>query len=133
MLRYVQKCSDSRFQLLTPLDFSSDPFSVEHLHPTSKGGTDDLENLALACQGCNGFKSTKTEAFDEISHTTAQLYNPRKDIWDEHFVWNEDFTEIIGKTAKGRVTIKVLKLNRQRVKNLRRVLVIVGEHPPKRK
>lgn len=60
-----------------------------------------------------------------------QLYNPRKDIWSEHFVLNEEFTEIIGKTAKGRVTIKVLKLNRQRVVNLRRILILAGEHPPK--
>jgi hypothetical protein len=90
-----------------------------------------LENLALACQGCNGHKSTKTEAVDTISRTTAIFYNPRKDSWNEHFVWTEDFTEIIGKTAKGRVTIKVLKLNHQRVMNLRRILVLAGEHPPK--
>ncbi|MDQ3750704.1 MAG: HNH endonuclease [Acidobacteriota bacterium] len=114
----------------SPLEFSSDPFSVEHISPISKGGTDDLGNLALACQGCNGHKSTKTEAFDAISQTTATFYNPRKDMWDEHFVWSEDFAEIIGKTAKGRVTIKVLKLNRQRVMNLRRVLILAGEHPP---
>ena len=114
----------------SPLEFSSDPFSVEHIFPISKGGTDNLENLALACQGCNGHKSTKTEAFDEISQTTAIFYNPRKDVWNEHFVWSEDFTEIIGKTAKGRVTVEVLKLNRQRVKNLRRVLILAGEHPP---
>jgi len=51
-------------------------------------------------------------------------------VWSEHFVWSEDFTEIIGKTAKGRATIKTLKLNRQRVINLRRVLIFAGEHPP---
>ncbi len=114
----------------SPLEFSSDPFSVEHIFPISKGGTDDLENLALACQGCNGHKYTKTEAFDVISQTTATFYNPRKDVWNEHFVWSEDFTEIIGKTAKGRATIKTLKLNRQRIMNLRRVLILAGEHPP---
>ncbi len=116
---------------LSPLEFSSDPFSVEHIYPISKGGTNDLENLALACQGCNGSKSTKTEGFDAISQTTAQFYNPRQDVWSEHFAWNEDFTELIGKTAKGRVTIKVLKLNRRRVMNLRRILVLAGEPPPK--
>ncbi len=114
----------------SPLEFSPDPFSVEHIFPISKGGTDDLENLALACQGCNNYKSTKTEAFDLISQTTTRFYNPRKDVWSEHFAWSEDFTEIIGKTAKGRVTIIILKLNRQRVMNLRRILVLAGEHPP---
>jgi len=64
----------------SPLEFSSDPFSVEHIFPISKGGTDNLENLALACQGCNIHKSTKTEAFDTISQTTATFYNPRKNF-----------------------------------------------------
>ncbi|HEX9929732.1 MAG TPA: HNH endonuclease signature motif containing protein [Pyrinomonadaceae bacterium] len=64
----------------SPLEFSSDPFSVEHIFPISKGGTDDLENLALACQGCNGHKSTKIEAFDAVSQATAIFYNPRKDM-----------------------------------------------------
>lgn len=114
----------------SPLEFSPDPFSVEHIFPVSKGGTDDLGNLALACQGCNGYKSTKTEAFDAMSQTTVQFYNPRRDLWNEHFVWSENFTEIIGKTAKGRVTVTILKLNRQRVMNLRRILILSGEHPP---
>ena len=116
---------------LSPLNFSPDSFSIEHIFPIFLGGTDDLDNLALSCQGCNGYKSTKTDAFDMVSQTNASFYNPRQDIWSEHFVWSEDFTEIIGLTAKGRVTIKVLKLNRQRVMNLRRVLVLAGEHPPK--
>jgi 5-methylcytosine-specific restriction endonuclease McrA len=29
-------------------------FSVEHIVPISQGGNDMLDNLALACQGCNG-------------------------------------------------------------------------------
>ena len=116
---------------LSPLDFSPDSFSIEHIFPIFKGGTDGLKNLALACQGCNGYKSVKIEAIDTISQTIAKFYNPRTDVWGEHFVWNEDFTEIIGLTAKGRVTIKVLKLNRQRIINLRKILIMAGEHPPK--
>jgi HNH endonuclease len=114
---------------LSPLEFSPDPFSIEHILPLSTGGTNDLENLALSCQGCNGSKSVKIEAFDLVSQTIARFYNPRTDTWSEHFVWNENFTEIIGLTAKGRVTIKILQLNRQRVVNLRRLLILAGEHP----
>jgi 5-methylcytosine-specific restriction endonuclease McrA len=36
--------------------FSPDPFSIEHIIPRSKGGTDENGNLALACQGCNNRK-----------------------------------------------------------------------------
>lgn len=51
-------------------------------------------------------------------------------IWDEHFMWHESLTLMIGKTAIGRVTIEALKVNRLPVKNLRRALISIGEHPP---
>ena len=31
-------------------------FSIEHIYPVSKGGQTQLDNLALACQGCNNHK-----------------------------------------------------------------------------
>lgn len=33
---------------------------VDHIVPTSKGGTDDLSNLALSCVGCNATKRDRT-------------------------------------------------------------------------
>jgi len=33
------------------------PFEVEHILPQAHGGSDDLDNLALACHACNLFKS----------------------------------------------------------------------------
>ena len=38
--------------------------------------------------------------------------------------------ELIGLTATGRATIATLQLNRAQVVNLRRVLSVVGKHPP---
>jgi len=111
--------------------YSNSTFEVEHIVPISKSGENILENLAFACSGCNKFKSDRTSAFDFQSQTEALFYNPRKDVWLKHFAWNENFTEIVGLTAKGRVTIKTLKLNRQTVINLRRILAMVGEHPRK--
>ena len=35
----------------SPADISSQPFVIEHIIAKSKGGTSDLDNLALACQG----------------------------------------------------------------------------------
>lgn len=115
----------------SPRRFSPDSFSIEHIQPKSKNGSDELENLALACQGCNGFKSDKTSAVDLVSDKRIPLYHPRKDVWSRHFAWNEDFSEIIGLTAKGRITIELLKLNREEVVNLRKILCLFGEHPPK--
>lgn len=47
--------------------FSSSPFSIEHIIPVSKKGVNTLENLALACQGCNNFKYTKLLGIDPLS------------------------------------------------------------------
>ena len=44
--------------------FATGPFSVEHIQPRDLGGTDALDNLALACQGCNNFKYNTIEAPD---------------------------------------------------------------------
>jgi HNH endonuclease len=113
-----------------PEHFTPQPFCYEHILPKFVGGKTSAENLALACQGCNSFKATRTEFIDEITNKTTKLFNPRESNWKEHFTWNEDFTEIIGITAQGRVTIKCLKMNRLGLRNLRKVLYINGNHPP---
>ncbi len=114
-----------------PHTLSTHPFSIEHILPISKSGNNDLENLALACSACNGSKYNKTEAVDPDSLEIVALYNPRKDVWDEHFAWNSDFSLIVGLTAKGRATVAALKLNRERTVNIRKFLHSVGKHPPK--
>lgn len=116
---------------LCPQDHSPQSFSLEHVFPKVKGGGNELENLALSCQACNNSKYTKTEALDPFNQQKVPLYNPRKDVWKEHFAWNEDFTEIIGISPTGRATVKALKLNREGVRNLRQVLFGAGKHPPK--
>jgi hypothetical protein len=113
-----------------PSDFSTEPFSIEHIIPKSKNGTDDLDNLALACIGCNVYKSDKINFIDTITQEFFPLYNPRINIWDDHFIWDDFFTTIIGKTVIGRVSIEAIRLNRRQLKNLRRALIAIGEHPP---
>ncbi len=71
-------------------------------------------------------------ALDPGTDTIALLYNPRQDRWEEHFEWSEDFLTIIGLTPSGRATVDLLRVNRAEVVNLRRVLHMVGEHPPRR-
>lgn len=115
---------------LAPSAFSSTHYAVEHIIPSSKGGSNTVSNLALACQGCNNIKFTKTEATDPESGKTVQLFNPRTHIWREHFCWDTRFIEIIGLTPVGRATIDALDLNRIEVCNLRAILFIIGEHPP---
>jgi HNH endonuclease len=110
--------------------YSPDPFSIEHIIPLSKGGNYELDNLALACQGCNNRKYNHIEAIDPIDGKFAQLYHPRQQLRVEHFIWSDDFSELIGISPTGRATIVRLQLNREGVVNLRRVLNMVNLHPP---
>lgn len=114
----------------TPADHSSTPFELDHIEPSSKGGTSDVENLALACRGCNNYKQARTEALDPSSRILATLYNPRRDKWNKHFRWTTDFLTIVGISPIGRATVAALRLNRVGVVNLRRVLQMLGKHPP---
>jgi HNH endonuclease len=115
---------------ITQARYSSDPLSIEHTIPRSKGGTNDFENLAVSCQGCNNPKYNHIDGFDPITETFAPLYHPQKDNWFEHFTWSEDFSQILGLTPTGRATINRLDLNREGVVNLRQVLYSIGQHPP---
>ena len=114
---------------LSPLNFSSDDFAVKHIVPKSLFGSDDVDNLALSCQGCNNRKFVSVSAVDPVSGVETRLYHPRTDVWFEHFVWSDDFTILIGLTAVARATIERLELNRSRIQNLRRILVLANEHP----
>lgn len=113
------------------LQYSIDSFSIEHIVPHSKGGSDDFANLALSCQRCNNAKLVATEAIDPLTGQFAPLYHPRHDNWSEHFVWSHDRLYIQGVTPTGRASVGRLHLNREGVVNLRRVLRDVGEHPPR--
>ncbi|MGI8882739.1 MAG: HNH endonuclease [Pyrinomonadaceae bacterium] len=111
-------------------EFSDSPFDVEHIVPIAENGKTEIANLALSCHGCNLYKSRRTNDFDVISEEFSRFFNPRKDIWNEHFGWAENYTIIIGLTPIGRVTVETLKLNRSGLLNRRRSLYISGENPP---
>lgn len=110
--------------------FSTQSFAIEHIQPISRGGKTSLENLALACPGCNSYKSDKIEGYDPINKQVVPLYHPRQDKWQEHFQWSNDFSLMIGITPIGRVTVHNLQLNRNGIVNLRKVLYEMGLHPP---
>ena len=115
---------------LTPQEIISMAFEMEHLRPIADGGTDEEENLWLACRNCNGFKHAKTHAVDPQTNTKTSIFNPRKQIWSEHFEFGEDKTEIIGKTICGRATVIALRLNYEQAVTARIIWVKFGLYPP---
>jgi len=114
----------------TPANYAPSPFPSEHVTPSSKGGLDDLTNIAFACNGCNWFKSNKTEAIDPQTGILLPLFNPRQQIWSDHFKWTEDQLKMVALTPIGNATIETLKLNREGLVNLRFALLAIGIHPP---
>ena len=114
---------------LSPERFCTAYYDGDHVTPYSMGGKEEFENLANACGGCNNNKSNVMQAIDPLSGQIVPLYNPRTDIWADHFCWNDTYLLMRGISPIGRATIKKLKLNREEVVNLRTVLLAVGLHP----
>ena len=104
-------------------------FEVEHILPRSAGGTDALDNLALSCESCNLYKSDATTARDEEEARDALLFHPRRDQWDEHFVFDPETGELRGLTAVGRATVARLRLNSAFQLRARRHWTQMGLYP----
>ncbi len=104
---------------------------IEHIIPISKNGSNDESNLWLACPLCNRYKSDKTTGVDPETSETVRLFNPRTQIWFEHFSWSEDGLRIVGKTPTGRATVAVLHLSDDAdALEVRSYWVLAGWHPP---
>lgn len=95
--------------------------------PRKHGGSDAGENLAWTCFHCNRYKGSEVGAYDEISGELTPLFNPRTQVWAEHFAVVDG--EIIPRTAVGRVTALVLQLNRPLRVEVRRSLAHSGRYP----
>src|SRR5262249_23484325 len=115
---------------LCPLQFSPSPFSVEHIIPRARGGSNHPDNLSLSCHGCNNFKYTRTEGPDPEAGEVVALSHPRRDRLVDHFAWSSEGTMTIGISPTGRATVAALDLNREGVVALRQALVLIGAHPP---
>ena len=109
--------------------YSVHSFSIDHVLPISRGGATVLDNLAFACPGCNGHKHNKTTALDPVTLRPVALFNPRTQVWADHFAWNDDYSLIIGISAVGRATVEALDLNRATLVNLRQALHELRLHP----
>ncbi|WP_200836744.1 HNH endonuclease [Rubripirellula obstinata] len=82
---------------------------VEHIIPRKHGGSDEVENLALACIDCNLHKGPNLTGVDPETEEITVLFHPRQDDWDDHFEWQG--IQIVGKTPTGRTTVRVLEMN----------------------
>jgi hypothetical protein len=70
---------------------------VDHIHPVSKGGENDILNLITACADCNGGKSDRLLSDQSVmAKQRAQLeeLNERREQLEQMLAWREGLTEI---------------------------------------
>lgn len=111
-----------------PQAFSALRFQIDHVIAQKHHGAAEFENLALACFRCNAFKGPNIAGIDPDSSEIVRLFNPRQDVWEEHFEWSG--AVLRGLSPIGRATIDVLRMNDFDVVRLRQSLIEEGAFPP---
>ncbi|WP_058998542.1 HNH endonuclease [Leptolyngbya sp. NIES-2104] len=114
---------------------STTRFTLDHRQPKSLEGSDDVDNLVLACHRCNMRRYNFTAGTDRETGCTVPLFNPRLQLWSEHFSWSADGLRIVGLTAIGRATCDRLDMNDDEhdegsIIGARRLWIRGGWHPP---
>jgi hypothetical protein len=94
-------------------------------------GHNHIDNFAWACEFCNEHKGQKVAYY--AGRRSARLFDPRQDLWPEHFVFVHRYLFIRGLTDIGRATVDVLGLNDARLEGPlgpRHDAVLVDAYPP---
>jgi hypothetical protein len=82
---------------------------MEHVIAEKHGGRTEADNLALACPYCNRAKGSDIGSIDPVTSELTPLFNPRTQLWNEHFVL--EGSGIVPLTSVGRVTVAILQMN----------------------
>lgn len=119
---YVLQRAGNRCEYyLLPEEADEWPFHVEHIIAQQHGGGDEIENLCLACSRCNLYKGPNLGSLDSVTGTIVRLFHPRLQRWSDHFAIEHAL--IVGLSAIGRATVKLLHMNDDRRVELRRDLI----------
>ncbi len=62
------------------------PFHVDHIIAKVHQPNDDPNNLAWTCTQCNLHKGTNFASIDPETSARVDLFDPRRQIWYEHFL-----------------------------------------------
>jgi len=109
---------------LVPESLTLAPHEIDHIVAAKHGGRTVSGNLALCCTLCNRRKGTDLASIDPETSEMRRLFHPRRDRWHEHFQMRGSM--VVPLTAVGRVTLRLLQLNRmERVKE-RELMIQAG-------
>ncbi len=98
---------------------------ADHILPRKHGGETVFENMAFSCWRCNRHKGSDVGSFDfEADGVLVRFFNPRIDVWAEHFRLVNALVKPLSPEA--RVTIKILRINDEERIEERTVLIENG-------
>ncbi len=107
-----------------PVAIEDLPAEIDHIIAEVHGGPTIASNLALSCLHCNKHKGTNLSGIDPVTRRLLRLFHPRRHVWSYHFAW--EGAHLRGRTAIGRTTIRVLKINAPVRVMLRDELIVAG-------
>jgi hypothetical protein len=84
-------------------------FHLDHIMSIKHGEQTTLENLAYACAYCNRNKGSDLASVLLPDNLVVRCYNPRTDLWNEHFRWEAALIRPL--TNIGIVTAKIFGFN----------------------
>src|SRR5262245_38002722 len=110
-----------------PLAYDVLPYEVDHIIAEQHGGRTRLSNLAVACAACNKYKGPNVAGVGGPGGRVVRLFHPRRHRWGYPFRWEGPF--LVRRTAIGRVTVAVLRINLPYRVRFRAALMAAGVFP----
>jgi hypothetical protein len=124
VLRAGHRCEYCRLSQLS----QGATFHIDHVIPRAAAGPTTADNLALACVSCSLRKWARRTATDPDSGEQVPLFNPRTQVWAEHFRWERE--RVVGLTPTGRATVAAHAMSRPLIIAIRQEETVRGRHPP---
>ncbi|MFN8491915.1 MAG: HNH endonuclease signature motif containing protein [Caldilineaceae bacterium] len=100
---------------------------IDHIIAEQHGGQTIFENLAFSCIHCNRNKDPNIASLDVETGQIVPLFNPRVDHWYEHFSLESAYIRPL--TTVGRVTVRLLQLNKPKRVRVRQALIAIQRYP----
>ena len=85
------------------------PFEIDHIIARKHGGRTVSSNLAHSRIYCNVYEGPNISGLDPKTGKLTRLSHPRRHKWAAHFRIEKGL--VVGRTAIGRTTIRVLEMN----------------------
>jgi hypothetical protein len=123
--RFVRQRAGGRCEYCRlPQPASRVPFEIDHIRSRKHHGPTIAGNLALSCVYCNAYKGPNLSGIDPATGRVTKLFHPRRHKWPYHFRYEGGM--LIGRTAIGRTTIDVLRINLPNLMAIREALIEDG-------